>query len=432
MKNLSRVLWTAFAVFVAGFAASFGANANELLSLPADGLMLIGMAATMPAAPAVLPWRRIRDVPLNFLNVSAGRTAIAEIPRYARTLHRIVMELTGTTFPVTHVTEWRLKLGSKTISKGTGAHLSLINAYSNAAFNGPAGYGFTDARFLVLDFTNKRDKILAGELIGGLDLTKLPAGLITLEVDVSASASAPSLQGLTVWGPPQPNSKIKRLLQFTGAFSVTGRQVIPLDLGKGDLQRLFTIYAGSDWCGTAATLSAWSGNTGNGTPGAVTVAAATKIGTHKFAIVEPGANVGTFLHQDPDGILVSSRGVVASSYTGGGLTHTLADGATDFVSGDGFDCVVGLNTNGNVSRVEIKKDGLPLYDRTCLQARYEQKEYGAVPQSKCFVADLVVERNPEGLLRTADATALEFAFTATATDTFTMYAEVLQDVEQLK
>ena len=89
----------------------------------------------------------------------------------------------------------------------------------------------------------------------------------------------------------------------------------------------------------SATAAAFAGNTGNGTMGAITVSAGAKPGVYKLLIVEPGSNVGTFTVEDPDGITIGS-GVVAAAFSAGGLAFTLADGATDFVAGDGFNITV--------------------------------------------------------------------------------------------
>ena len=85
----------------------------------------------------------------------------------------------------------------------------------------------------------------------------------------------------------------------------------------------------------AAIAAAIAGNTGNGTASAVTVAAPAKVGVYKVLFIEPTTNLGTFLVEDPDGIVVG-RGVVGTAFALGGLGFTISDGATDFVAGDGF------------------------------------------------------------------------------------------------
>lgn len=89
-----------------------------------------------------------------------------------------------------------------------------------------------------------------------------------------------------------------------------------------------------------ATSAANGGNTGNSTMGSVTTTGyAPKVGRYVLTVIEPGANVGTFQLEDPLGKVVGT-GVVAAAASIDGLSFTLADGATDFVSGDRFDIIV--------------------------------------------------------------------------------------------
>lgn len=85
--------------------------------------------------------------------------------------------------------------------------------------------------------------------------------------------------------------------------------------------------------GTASGVAA-SGNTGNGTISAVSVGEGAKAGIYAVTCVEPAANAGTFLVEDPDGVTVGTAHV-GIAFTGP-INFTLADGATDFVSGDRF------------------------------------------------------------------------------------------------
>lgn len=88
-----------------------------------------------------------------------------------------------------------------------------------------------------------------------------------------------------------------------------------------------------------AAAVAFAGNTGNGAMGAVTVGAGAIAGVYRLYFIEPATNLGKFVVEDPNGKFVGI-GTVASAFAGGGLSFTLADGATDFVSGDGFDITV--------------------------------------------------------------------------------------------
>lgn len=106
--------------------------------------------------------------------------------------------------------------------------------------------------------------------------------------------------------------------------------------------------------GTAAAAAA-AGNTGNGTMGAVTTGADAKPGVYKVVIVEPGANVGTFIVEDPDGVIVG-RGTVAVAFAGP-VNFTLADGATDFVAGDTFNITVAAGSGQWRRSVAAATDG---------------------------------------------------------------------------
>lgn len=96
---------------------------------------------------------------------------------------------------------------------------------------------------------------------------------------------------------------------------------------------------GKTQVGATAASVAFATSTGNGVMGAITVTGSAKIGLHKLVVIEPAANAGVFEVEDPDGKIIG-RGNVAAVFTAQGLSFTLADGATDFISGDGFDITV--------------------------------------------------------------------------------------------
>jgi hypothetical protein len=96
--------------------------------------------------------------------------------------------------------------------------------------------------------------------------------------------------------------------------------------------------------GGTATATAKAGNTGNGVMGAVTVGAGAKDGNYTLTITAAAANAGAFEVRDPDGELVG-EGNVAQAFNHGGLSFTLADGATDFAVGDGFTIAVALGAD---------------------------------------------------------------------------------------
>lgn len=95
---------------------------------------------------------------------------------------------------------------------------------------------------------------------------------------------------------------------------------------------------------TALAAVATAGtNTGNGAMGAITVGAGAQAGTYTLRITRAAANAGDFVVEDPNGQIVG-YGAVGSAFSGGGLSFTLADGATDFVLNDSFSIAVAGGT----------------------------------------------------------------------------------------
>jgi hypothetical protein len=386
------------AIGIAALAFAFPSHAQEL-----GALGLLGFIVNK--APTFLPQ-------------TAGQKAICMIPRYALTLTRAQLRLGGT-FTKAQIDRLVVRLGNHNIWDLTGSELDAINKYKGL---------YDDAYHLTLPFDERDASDIVGKELGGIDMSKLDEN-VYIDIDINAAASSPTLAARLFLTPPQgndPDQLVKKLIKQVSPTMASGDNDINWNPKGALLQRAYLRYSGSDWCGTSATSTAWSGNTGNGAMGSITVSAAAKIGTHKIVIVEPGANVGTFIHEDPSGKLISARGVVASAYSGGGLAFTLADGATDFVSGDGFDIVVSEATNGNVNSVVVKKNGVPIWeDMSCVDARFIQQEFKKVPQTKMYVYDPIIDNNQSAAVVTADATSFMIRPTLTASDTITSIFEVL-------
>lgn len=132
------------------------------------------------------------------------------------------------------------------------------------------------------------------------------------------------------------------------------REKITILAGSGAVRALTSGMVLAKVTKGAATAAAVAGNTGNGTMGSVTVGAAAKPGVYSLTFIEPASNAGKFVVEDPDGNVVGA-GTVAVAFSAGGLGFTLADGATDFVSGDAFTITVAA---GSGKWVQIDDDGL--------------------------------------------------------------------------
>lgn len=84
---------------------------------------------------------------------------------------------------------------------------------------------------------------------------------------------------------------------------------------------------------TSAEATADGGNTGNGAMGAITVDNNAIAGDYVLTVTKAASDAGDFQVVDPNGNVVG-LGTVGVAFSGGGLSFTLADGATDFAVGD--------------------------------------------------------------------------------------------------
>ena len=121
------------------------------------------------------------------------------------------------------------------------------------------------------------------------------------------------------------------------------REKITILAGSGSARELTDGMVLGKAAKGAATGAAVAGNTGNGTiTASPTVAAAAKVGVYRLTCIEPATDLGKFQVEDPDGIVIGVA-TVGTQFTTH-LTFTIADGSTDFVSGDSFTITVAAGT----------------------------------------------------------------------------------------
>jgi hypothetical protein len=99
------------------------------------------------------------------------------------------------------------------------------------------------------------------------------------------------------------------------------------------------------------------------------------------------------------------------------------------------------SANGNLSRLEAKKNGLVFFDQFCLDSRFDQAQFKKVPQGNLFVADFIVDNNHDANVATMRKTPQgqlvydSFEFNSYLTDaggsTVNVIAEVLDAVTNL-
>lgn len=125
--------------------------------------------------------------------------------------------------------------------------------------------------------------------------------------------------------------------------------IVRMELPNFQSRKLVTITGGAKLkCGAllgmvalaAASAVAFSNNAANtGVIASVTVSDGAKAGAYKLTIIEPASDAGAFMVEDPDGINIGT-GTVGVAFNKGGLSFTVTDGATNFVSGEGFTITV--------------------------------------------------------------------------------------------
>ena len=146
--------------------------------------------------------------------------------------------------------------------------------------------------------------------------------------DTFNSAPARGYAGMVANG--ETSNRISRTCEAAGGIAFGA----PVYSGSGE----HGCTGAQDLTATAAALGT---NTGNGAFGSVTVTegAGVRAGVYVLRVIEPAANAGAFVVEDPDGVQIGD-GAIAAAFSVGGLAFTLADGATDFVAGDAFTITV--------------------------------------------------------------------------------------------
>lgn len=144
------------------------------------------------------------------------------------------------------------------------------------------------------------------------------------------------------------------LIVGAGMCDMIRGEKITIISGAGSLVR--GTLLGKVTVGAATSAAKSGGNTGNGTMGAVTVGAGALPGIYTLRIVTAATDAGEFQVKDPNGFVVGI-GDVAVAFSGGGLSFTLADGATDFIVGDGFDITVAAGSGKYKKSLAAATDG---------------------------------------------------------------------------
>jgi hypothetical protein len=86
---------------------------------------------------------------------------------------------------------------------------------------------------------------------------------------------------------------------------------------------------------------------------------------------------------------------------------------------------------GNMTGLEVKKNGLVIHESTQSVNEFIQKENRKVPQTNLWVYDPIVDNNQSGMVVTADARSMEFNVTLSAADAIMAYGEYVDQLGNL-
>lgn len=151
----------------------------------------------------------IKNLP--FTNVVASGVATASLP-IGMSYNRILLQLGGTAFTKSMITDVKVRMNGKVIYQNTGARLDSINKYRGRA---------TDSAFLVIDFTEPDAKLMGEQYLGNLN-TAQGVSSLTMEITISG-ATSPTLESFSEVGPPAPLGVVAKLLQFTTSVGGSGK-----------------------------------------------------------------------------------------------------------------------------------------------------------------------------------------------------------------
>lgn len=135
------------------------------------------------------------------------------------------------------------------------------------------------------------------------------------------------------------------------------RREVTLLSGAGDLVT-GTVLGKITKAGVTSAAKA-GGNTGNGAltlDGTTPKLTGAKVGVYAVRCVDGATNAGLFQVVDPDGNVIGHYTVGAAAFATQ-IKFTIADGATDFVAGDGFDITIAAGSGKWKKHVNGAVDG---------------------------------------------------------------------------
>ncbi|ADJ63864.1 conserved hypothetical protein [Herbaspirillum seropedicae SmR1] len=98
----------------------------------------------------------------------------------------------------------------------------------------------------------------------------------------------------------------------------------------------------------------------------------------------------------PASTAVAGKFTLPLTFRGALLKRTL-----HFYTGTNFSAT----TDGNINRIEVKKNGAVVFDQTCRDARFDQVQQKKTPQAQTFVVDYIIDNNHDAQMTTISKSA---------------------------
>lgn len=87
--------------------------------------------------------------------------------------------------------------------------------------------------------------------------------------------------------------------------------------------------------------------------------------------------------------------------------------------------------SANITDLEVKKNGLVIFDASKAVNEFMQKEHKKTPQAGMFVYDPIWDDNASGMLLTTDSASMEWNMTLSAAETVNVYLECIDPLGNL-
>lgn len=191
----------------------------------------------------------------SFNGVAIGSRASVQVPSYAMSVGRIVLQLGGGLTKAL-ISEIVVKIGSRVVfGPVSGSQLDTINKYRGQ---------FDHASFITIDLTEKNGLSIIAKEIGAIDIPSLHGEPIFVEVVNTQGAGTPTLVGYVGFTGLQFTPKnnhtaaqnrneqlIHKLLRYVVPNNGATRQSWMPNFGGAQIKRIHFFYTGTDWTTSA-------------------------------------------------------------------------------------------------------------------------------------------------------------------------------------